>query len=114
MTLTVTAEKETTRTYVDENNKIHWSETGERIGVFYAKESDAGVLRYATTADDYTVKDNGAAVFSLMADSEYAGYFWAFYPGMETSAGITLTRSHLSFRHSRRRPKLVSTRRLIC
>lgn len=43
--------KETTRTYVDENNKIHWSETGERIGVFYAKESDAGVLRYATTAD---------------------------------------------------------------
>lgn len=91
VTLTVTAEKETTRTYVDENNKIHWSETGERIGVFYAKESDAGVLRYATTADDYTVKDNGAAVFSLMADSEYAGYFWAFYPGMETSAGITLT-----------------------
>ena len=90
-TLTVTAEKETTRTYVDENNKIHWSETGERIGVFYAKESDAGVLRYATTSDDYTVKDNGAAVFSLMADSEYAGYFWAFYPGMETSAGITLT-----------------------
>lgn len=37
VTLTVTAEKETTRTYVDENNKIHWSETGERIGVFYAK-----------------------------------------------------------------------------
>ena len=36
VTLTVTAEKETTRTYVDENNKIHWSETGERIGVFYA------------------------------------------------------------------------------
>ena len=29
MTDTVTAEKETTRTYVDENNKIHWSETGE-------------------------------------------------------------------------------------
>ena len=91
VTLTLSADKETTRTYVDENNKIHWSETGERIGVFYAKESDAGVLRYATTADDYTVKDNGAAVFSLMADSEYAGYFWAFYPGMETSAGITLT-----------------------
>ena len=59
VTLTVTAEKETTRTYVDENNKIHWSYTGERIGVCYAKESDAGVLRYATTADDYTVKDNG-------------------------------------------------------
>ncbi|WP_444100077.1 hypothetical protein, partial [Alistipes putredinis] len=80
MTLTVTAEKETTRTYVDENNKIHWSETGERIGVFYAKESDAGVLRYATTADDYTVKDNVATLINKKKNSEYEGYFRAFSP----------------------------------
>lgn len=92
VTLSVTAEKESTRTYIDENSKIRWNETGERIGVFYAKESNAAAItRYASTADDYIVKDNGAAVFSLMADSEYAGYFWAFYPGTEAAVGVSLT-----------------------
>lgn len=79
-TITIMAEGDNTRTYVD-GQTIKWHETGEQLNIIYFADESTSRRQSATHAD-YTVEDNRAMFTADLNKTEGATKytFGAFYP----------------------------------
>lgn len=79
--ISVEASDNSTRTFV-EGDKIHWSETGEKLNIIYYADGNSSEWKHTGTDDAYTVEDNRAtftASFSAVSGAE-SYTFGAFMP----------------------------------
>ena len=79
-TITIMAEGDNTRTYVD-GQTIKWHETGEQLNIIYFADESTS-RRQSATHEDYTVEDNRAMFTADLNKTEGATKytFGAFYP----------------------------------
>ena len=79
-TITIMAEGDNTRTYVD-GQTIKWHETGEQLNIIYFAD-ESTTRRQSATHEDYTVENNRAMFTADLNKTEGATKytFGAFYP----------------------------------
>lgn len=82
-TIKIVADIDNTRTYLGDDNKIHWAESGEQLNIIYYADNNSSEISQTPTLADYTIDSEGRITFStnITAVEGVTSYtLGAFYP----------------------------------
>ncbi len=95
-TIRIVTEIDDTRTYLEDDNKIHWAESGEQLNIIYYSDNNSSEISQTPTHADYTIESDGRIIFSAditTVEGAASHTLGAFYPYQHVaqSSSVVLT-----------------------